>query len=75
MNEELKKIFESKKIMEKVASDFNTLVNDYITENVDEKNYDSLDKAIMELPECEAKLYVYDMMYDLKEKLRYNKGD
>ena len=72
MNEQLKEIFKAKDTAEKEKLNFEKIVNNYISENVDKDDWESLDKAIMELPECQAKLFVYDMMYDLNEKKNAN---
>ena len=72
MTEQIKEIFKAQETAKKAKLDFEQLVRNYITENVDSSSWKSLDNAIMELPECQAKLSVYDMMYDLKEEKKDN---
>ncbi len=68
MNEQLEEILEAEITMKKVISDYGDLVKTYIKQNVDKNSWKSLDKAILDLPECKEKLPIYDWMYDLQEK-------
>jgi len=64
----LKEIFEAEKLAKEAKDNYDELFLNYIKENVDINSWDSLDKAIMELPENVNKMVIYDAMYDLNEK-------
>ena len=64
----LKEIFEAEKLTKEAKDNYDELFLNYIKENVDINSWDSLDKAIMELPENVNKMVIYDAMYDLNEK-------
>lgn len=66
MNSTLKDIELAKNEAEIAQKKYDELVANYIKENVDKNNLQSVEKAIYELPECEAKLFLYDWAYDLK---------
>ena len=68
MNKQLKEIFKSKENMEQSKLDFESLVRKYVEEHVDKNDHKSLDKAILELPECQTKRFVYQMMLRLRKK-------
>ena len=61
-------ILDAEKVMKKAKIDFEKLVYDYIEVNVDLESWESLDKAIMELPESQTKLHIYDAMSDIDNK-------
>ena len=65
---ELEKILSAKKVMEASKRLFLNRVSAYISANVDHTDIESIEDAIFELPECEAKLCLYDMVYDLQNK-------
>ena len=64
----LKEIFEAEKLTKEAKDNYDELFLNYIKEEVDVNSWDSLDKAIMELPENVNKMVIYDAMYDLNEK-------
>jgi len=64
----LKEIFEAEKLAKEAKDNYDELFLNYIKENVDINSWDSLDKAIMELPENINKMVIYDAMYDLEGK-------
>ena len=66
MTEEIKAILQAQATAKEAQKTYDNLVADYITKNVDPKSWDSLDKAILALPESKNKLKLYDMMYDLE---------
>lgn len=63
---ELENIFKALENLKEARKTYELLNKEYIKKNVDLKNFESLDKAICELPESEYKLFLYDAMYDLK---------
>jgi len=62
----INKILIAEKEMKKAKQNYEELVFNYIKTEVDLKSWKSIDKAIMELPESNGKLLIYDAMYDLE---------
>jgi len=61
-------ILNAEKVMKKAKTDFEKLVHDYIEVNVDPESWESIDRAILELPECQNKIFIYDWMTALEKK-------
>lgn len=66
--DEIEEIIKAEHFAKEAKEDFEDMVSNYIKANVNKEDRASIDSAIVLLPECEAKLALYDMMYDLNQK-------